>query len=181
MAKSLIGYRQKAEGKRKRRELDMRLKNQVKAAKRPRTNPMDATPNHEGSVSPDTLSGNMQRSLPHQSRSSPSRRAPLPRLLPEELLNAEPIARPLTHPSDLPVVKLDVAKKRKLLHIDSEPPKDIQKGRFKIRVLPSASNDLPPKFSKESQALREYWLTGQRGPRGGVQRRKTGGGFVRAK
>ena len=181
MPKVLIGYRQKAQEKRKRREIDKRLKNQVKAAKKPRTSLMDAMPNHKGSVSPDTLSGNMQRSPLHRSRSSPSRRSPLPRLLPEELLNAEPIPRPLTYPSDSAVVKLDIAKKRRLLQIDPKPPKDIQKGHFKIRVLPSASNDLPPKSSKDSRALRESWLTGQRGPKGGVQRRKTGGGFVRAK
>ena len=176
-----MGYRQKAEEKRKRKELDIRLKKQVKAAKKPRPSLVDDTPHSESPISPDTLIGNMQHPLAYQSTSSPPKREPLPRLLPEELLNAEPIARPVTPPPDLPVAKLDIAKKRKLLNIDSKPPKDIQKGAFKIRVLPTVSSNLPPKSSKESKALRESWLLGQRGPKGGVERRKTGGGFVRTK
>lgn len=137
---------------------------------------------HAGSPkSLETVVGKIPNPLSHGSSSSPPRREPLPRLLPEELLNAEPLARPLTQPTGLPVVKSDVVKKRKLLNIDSKPPKDIQKGGFKIRVLPASSSNLPPKSSTESKALRESWLLGQRGPKGGVERRKMGGGFIRTK
>ncbi|KAL8831291.1 MAG: hypothetical protein Q9191_000947 [Dirinaria sp. TL-2023a] len=171
---------QKAKEKRKRKELDTRLKNQVKAAKKSRSSLVKIPSHSESPISPETLLGNMQNPLSRGSSSSGLRREPLPRLLPEELLNAEPVARPLAHPP-LPVVKSDVAKKRKLSNIPPKPPKDIQKGAYKIRVLPAISSNLPPKSSTESKVLRESWLLGHRGPKGGVERRKMGGGFIRTK
>lgn len=129
-------------------------------------------------TSADTLIGNKQQPFRQDGRSSTSQRAALPLLLPQELLNAEPAVTPLTLQPEKPKAKPDISRKRKRLTMDSKPPKDLQKGRFKIRVLPTASDNLPPKPSKESKSLRESWLTGQRGKRG-IERRKPGGSFVR--
>lgn len=175
--------RQKAEEKRKRRERDLRLKVQAKAAKRDLgQSPVDNTPELETPISPDTLLGSFSTLGPQdQSSTKQPEKDRLPLLLPDELLNAEIVVRPRTPPPHVSQVRLDVSRKRKLLDIVSKPPKDVQRGGLKIRVLSTDGGHLPPKPSKEGKMLRESWLTGQRGPRGGFQRRKIGGGFVRAR
>ena len=175
--------RQKAEEKRKRRERDLRLKIQAKVSKRPLEDYMtDESSKAETSISPDTLLGSVNTRDPqHESSLKSPKKVPLPLLLPAELLNAEPVIRSPTPPVEVDVVKSSIARKRKLLERDSKPLKDVQRGGVKIRVLPSGSGHLPPKASKDSKMLRESWLTGQRGPKGGIARRKLGGGFVRVR
>ena len=146
-------------------------------------NLVDTTPDVEYPISPDTLVESASAQGPLDLLDlEPPRKAPLPTLLPDELLNAKPMPRPLMPPSaDVPEVRSSLSQKRKLLDIDSRPPKDIQRGALKVRVIPADQGHLPPKPSKESKLLRESWLTGQRGPKGGIERRKLGGGFVRGR
>lgn len=178
----LISSRQKAEEKRKRRERDQRLKIQAKNSKKISQNTStDDKPKLETPISPDTLVGSVNvQGSPDQVDSKPTVKGPLSLLLPDELLNAEPIIRPPALPPNAPPSLSTVARRRKLLERDSKPPKDIQRGALKVRVLSSDQGYLPPKASKESKTLRESWLTGHRGPRGGIERRKIGGRFVRA-
>jgi len=179
----LTHSREKAEEKRKRRERDLHLKIQAKAAKRNLgQGSVDNTPELKTPISPDTLVGSFDTLSPHdQSSKKQPEKDRLPLLLPDELLNAEPAVRPPTPPPHVSQVRLDVSRKRKLLDIDSRPPKDVQRGELKIRVLSTDGGHLPPRPSKEGRMLRETWLTGQRGPKGGIRRRKIGGGFVRAR
>ncbi|KAL8920809.1 MAG: hypothetical protein Q9172_004315 [Xanthocarpia lactea] len=106
---------------------------------------------------------------------------PLPALLPDELLAAEPMARMPTPPLRRDVVKATVNTRRRFLDQSSKPPKDIQRGSVRIRVLEDRRAMLPPKVSKDSQMLRESWLAGRLGSKGRVvmERRKISTGFVR--
>ena len=108
-----------------------------------------------------------------------STKATLPALLPDELLTADPIVQLPKRPS--PVGRNIVSKKTKLLDIDQNVPKDIKRGNRIIRVVQVERSILPPPSSATSKAIRERWLTGQRGSLGapGVPRRKLNGGFVR--
>ena len=110
----------------------------------------------------------------------PSNKPQLPDLLPDDILNAEPLTRLPTPPRRQPALEKRLSKKRKLLDRDTKPPKDVQRGSLTVRVLQSASENMAPRISKESRALRESWLTGQRGPKGGIERRRPGGGFIRS-
>lgn len=105
-------------------------------------------------------------------------RASLPALLPKELLEEEPIVRPPTPPVNISSNRLSKGSKLKLLHKNSEPPKDIHRGMLSIRVLETNRSLLPPKVSKNSKIIRESWLAGRRGS-SFVPRKKLGGGFVR--
>lgn len=108
-----------------------------------------------------------------------SGKAPLPALLPAEILAAEPVTRLPTPP--LSAGKVPTNKKRKFLDTNSKPPKDVKFGKTKVRVLQDTRTALPPKASTNSKALRDSWLMGRRGLKGAltVPRRKPNGGFVR--
>ena len=106
------------------------------------------------------------------------RGAPLPALLPKELLEGEPAPRPLTPPMNISSVKPSTSNKLRLLQAKSKAPKDIQRGSLSIRVLETNQSLLPPKASKSSKNIRESWLAGRRGS-SFVRRKKQGGGFVR--
>lgn len=103
---------------------------------------------------------------------------PLPLLLPEEILRAQPAV----HAPRLPVSRSKVAlrQKRKFLDTESKPRKDIKRDDVTICFLQDDRSILPPKSSQLSQTLRESWLMGRRGFKGesGVPRRKFSGGFV---
>ena len=117
--------------------------------------------------------------LEYQTRPKKSTKTALPALLPDELLAEEPVVRAPRCPS--PVGRHTVSKKTKLLDIDSNGPKDVKRGNRRIRVVHVERSILPPKSSTASKAIREKWLTGERGSLGaaGVPRRKLGGGFIR--
>lgn len=114
-------------------------------------------------------------------KAKPSGKMPLPLLLPEEILGAQPEV----HAPRLPVSRSKVAigQKRKFLDMESKPRKDIKRGDVTICFLQDNRSILPPKSSPLSQTLRECWLMGRRGFKGesGVPRRKVSGGFVRRK
>jgi len=105
----------------------------------------------------------------------------LPALLPDEILTAEPAARPPTPPLNLEHRKKSKPKKHTFVDAEAKPPKDIKRGPVNVRVLEVGRQSLPPKGSKESRNMKESWLAGRRGRNGaGVfERRKIGEGFVR--
>ena len=128
-------------------------------------------------MSPSTLTGSINADSEATHR-LPSK-SQLPLLLPDEVLNAEPVVRPPTPPPEKPIENTQLIKKRQLLSSDSRPPKDIRRGSLTVRVINPGPGVMPPKVSKQSKNMREAWLMGQRGPRGGIERRKQGGSFVR--
>ena len=173
--------RKEAQAKRKRKERDALLNSQAKSARRrdiieadqPKTSPkvwgndlIDDEANPKAALSPDT---------------------PLPTFLPESILLAEPPRSLPIPPSALSKSekkpKDPLATKRKLLGLNTKPPKDVKHGSRAIRVLQTNRISLPPRASPSSKALREAWLAGRRGGSlsepGSVPRRKVGGGFVR--
>lgn len=176
----LTRSRQRAREKQKRRDRDVRLKFQAKSARLSKRDLSSFTPETDSPISPSTLTGSAHdRNTDSEVRPLASRKSRLPVLLPEEILSAEPTVRPPTPPPEKPNVEGRLAKKRKLLDSDSKPPKDIRRGSLTVRILDSGQGNMPPKASKETKMLREAWLTGQRGPKSSVERRKLGGGFRR--
>ena len=172
--------RQKMEEKQRRRDHDARLKLQAKLARQSKRKLKGSTAETDSLLSPSTLVGSASEpNADSEARSKALKETQLPVLLPEEILSTESMVRPPTPPPETSSRDRRLVKKRRLLDIDSRPPKDIRHGALIIRVLDSGPGNLAPKASKESRMLRETWLTGQRGPRGGIERRKLGGGFVR--
>ena len=172
---------QRALIKQKRREHNSLLKFQIKATER------RAEQNKPKDIGPEQTTADERRSqvspppLDMASGLQWSSKDPLPALLPDELLAAEPMYR-LPTPSPEPIVtKALVNKKQRFLEETSKPPKDVRKGNVRIRVLEEKQGRLAPKVSKSSQVIRESWLAGRPGAKGRVmmERRKMGGGFIR--
>ncbi|KAL8853122.1 MAG: hypothetical protein Q9221_002004 [Calogaya cf. arnoldii] len=172
---------QRAAEKQRRRDRDSRLKSQAKISKvvppkfKSRDKPSDTS-------SDDGEDDQKPFHHPHNpDQDTWTSKDGLPALLPDEILAAEPMARMPTPPPKLEVVKATVNTRHRFLDQVSKPPKDIQKGKVRIRVLEDRRAILPPKVSKHSQMLRESWLAGRRGPKGKVvmERKKMGTGFVR--
>ncbi|KAL9603905.1 MAG: hypothetical protein Q9219_000843 [cf. Caloplaca sp. 3 TL-2023] len=173
---------QRAAEKEKRRERDKKMKSQAKGSKKA----MGQV--HSKNIQPQTP----ELDQPATQRSSASDQLnnhkwtikdPLPALLPDELLAIEPAARLPTPMSEPITTKPSVNQKRRFLEKKTKPPKDIQRGNTRIRVLEERRAVLPPKISKSSQSVRESWLAGRLGAKGKMvmDRRKMGGGFIRGK
>lgn len=153
---------------------------QAKSARPSKRKSLGITPETDSPLSPSTLIGSINDPYADSEAKFKAPRKPqLPVLLPDEILNEEPTARPPIPPPENNKIDHRLAKKRQLLNVNAKPPKDIRRGPVTIRVLDSGPRNLPPKASKESKMLREAWLTGQRGSKGGIERRKISGGFVR--
>jgi U3 small nucleolar RNA-associated protein 16 len=110
----------------------------------------------------------------------PGRRV-LPALLPDEILNAEPIHR---LPSPPPEEQQKTNTKQHKFFKEDRPAKDIRRGDVTIRVLESKKEMLPPKSSAVGRHVKAAWQSGQRGRNGtapGGLKRVGGGskGFVR--
>ena len=172
---NLISYRQEKATKEKRQIRDARLKEQVQLAKEKRRRHKDVSPeNQPDAITTDTLLGSHAATNGRKLDIN----SPLPLFLPDEILAVEPVARLPTLPPDLLASK---PQKHRFLEREPKHPKDVKHGPITFRVLKDNSSTLPPKVSKSSKSLREYWLSGQRGPRGNMEleRRKISMGFVR--
>jgi len=175
-------YRQLLAKKEKRRKRDAHLKEQAATGKKQRKSNLKGNPSLVDDA--QLLSENQDPNLEHhESQAKPrakksfKRNGPLPALLPDEILAAEPMTRPPTPP---PIVTTISSKKHRFIDADPKPPKDIKKGTVKVRVLEDNKSVLPPRASKASKSLKESWLAGQRGRKDSTaQRRKPGGGFLR--
>ncbi|EFQ99438.1 hypothetical protein MGYG_02450 [Nannizzia gypsea CBS 118893] len=105
--------------------------------------------------------------------------APLPALLPDEILNAEP-SQPLITAFDMEKLKMGKPKHIRLTDAVDKRPKDMKVGSTAIRVLNSSGNGvnpvLPPKSSTASRHVKENWVGGKRkmGATGAL-RHSTGG------
>ncbi|KAK2819978.1 hypothetical protein FQN49_007842 [Arthroderma sp. PD_2] len=113
--------------------------------------------------------------------------APLPALLPDEILNAEPSTRPLITAFEVERLKKTGNPRHiRLTDANDKPPRELKVGSTAIRVLGDSGSGfnaaLPPKSSNVSKRVRENWVGGKR-KRGatGALRHTTGGpsSFVR--
>jgi U3 small nucleolar RNA-associated protein 16 len=159
--------------------LDERRKLQAKlAAKKledgPVSKPGSGTPGDDMvSESTVTLQG---------STTQDSRRSTLPTLLPDEILNAEPVARPPTPPAEETGARAGKPNKLKFLDKVEKPPKDVSIGDVMIRVLdepPSQKKSkpsLPPKASKTGRSSKDNWLKNNRSTAQVNGLRRTAGG-----
>ncbi|KAJ5081943.1 hypothetical protein NUU61_010207 [Penicillium alfredii] len=162
--------------KEKRRKMDERRKLQAKSSMK-----------HKETAVPDDLLSESTATLQGSTTQDVRRRA-LPALLPDEILNAEPIARPPTPPVEDAVIKAKKSNKLRFLDKTDKVPKDVQVGDVSIRVLDTPSSKkktkttLPPKASKAGRNAKDSWLKRDRSTAqvNGL-RRTTGGpsGFVR--
>ncbi|DAA75501.1 TPA_exp: Uncharacterized protein A8136_1575 [Trichophyton benhamiae CBS 112371] len=108
--------------------------------------------------------------------------APLPALLPDEILNAEPSQplQPLITGLDVEKLKMNTPRHIRITDTADRQPKDLKVGSTSIRVLGdsgSSSNPiLPPKSSNSSRRVKENWVGGRRkmGATGAL-RHSTGG------
>ncbi|KAJ5569531.1 uncharacterized protein N7459_008961 [Penicillium hispanicum] len=161
--------------KEKRRKLDERRKLQAKSKVKEISAPSD-----------DLLSestATIQGSTTHDAR----RRA-LPALLPDDILNAEPVARPPTPPAEERFAAPKKSNKLRFLEKTEKAPKDVQVGDVTIRVLDAPSTKqnskpaLAPKASKSGRNVRGNWLKSERSTArvNGLRMTKGGpSGFVR--
>ena len=113
-----------------------------------------------------------------------ARRRTLPALLPDDILNAEPIARPPTPPAEgnFGITIPKKSNKLRFLEKTEKAPKDVQVGDVTIRVLDAPSTKqsskpaLPPKASKSGRGLKEGWLKQQKSTASVNGLRRTAGG-----
>ena len=161
--------------KEKRRKLDERWKLQAKS----RAKEIPAIRDDAQSDSTSTLQASTTQDV--------TRRA-LPALLPDDILNAEPVPRPPTPPAETKIVASKKSNKLRFLEKTEKAPKDIQMGDVTIRVLdaPSSKRDskpaLAPKASKSGRNVKENWLKRERSTAyvNGLRRTKGGPpGFIR--
>ncbi|KAJ5753439.1 uncharacterized protein N7511_007592 [Penicillium nucicola] len=156
----------------KRRKLDERRKLQAKTIVKPKESSDDLL-----SESTATIQGTTTQD---------ARRAALPALLPDDILNAEPVIRPPTPPAD----EFAMPKKsNKLRFLDKQDkiPKDVNLGDISIRVLDAPSTKksskpaLAPRVSKAGKNLKSSMLQRARSSAGNGLRKKASGpgGFVR--
>ncbi|KAL8727881.1 MAG: hypothetical protein Q9166_005758 [cf. Caloplaca sp. 2 TL-2023] len=172
---------QRAVAKQKRRDRDRLLKSQAQVPKKVEERD-DLKDDRLGmSTDDDEIHHKSLPQLDISDQRKISSKDLLPALLPDDVLAAEPMVRMPTPSSQHDITKAMVNTKRRFFEQTSKPPKDIQRGNFKIRVLDDRKSVLPPKVSKNSQIIRESWLAGRLGSKGMVvmQRRKMGTGFVR--
>ena len=176
--------------KEKRKQLDQLHKLQAKsAAAKKGDSKATRSPDDLASESTATLQGlsesttTLQGSTTHDSR----RRNALPALLPDDILNAEPVTRLPTPPSAVESSDPSKKKPNKLRFLDqaAKPPKDIQMGYTTIRVLDENRKSKPslaPKASKASRNSRDNWFKRDRCTAHVNGLRRTAGGpsgFVR--
>jgi U3 small nucleolar RNA-associated protein 16 len=166
-------YREEHLKKEKRRKLDERRKLQAKTIVKPKESSDDLL-----SESTATIQGTTTQD---------ARRAALPALLPDDILNAEPAIRPPTPPAD----EFAMPKKsNKLRFLDKKDkiPKDVNMGDVSIRVLDAPSTKksskpaLAPRVSKAGKNLKGSMLQMTRNSaQGNGLRKKASGpsGFVR--
>ena len=172
-------YRLEAIQKSRRQKRDKRLRAQAKIAKKHRA--ASISPHLEEDLKPEGSERSMdeEKGTSHHVNHlkwSWSSGEPLPLLLPDEILAAEPITHLPTPPSDHRRMTNVPSKNRKLLEAETKPPADIIKGPVRVRVLEVNRGTLPPKASKSSKIIRESWLTGRNAS---MHRRKIGTGFIR--
>ncbi|KAL9120908.1 MAG: hypothetical protein Q9187_002535 [Circinaria calcarea] len=170
--------RQEKKNRKKRQVLDARLKEQAKSAKRQKRKEKSASSESDPDATiDDPLLARVGDDRPGAAFKFNSE-GPLPLHLPDEILASKPVIRLPTPPPDSRSSK---SHKHRFIDMEPKPPKDIKRGSLRIRVLEDNTSTLPPRASKVSKSLKESWLTGRRGPRGGVGslRRKMGGGFLR--
>lgn len=162
--------------KEKRKQLDELRKQQAK--QKEMTKLAAGSVDDQLSESTETLRG---------STTQDARRSALPALLPDEILNAAPVARPPTPPLEELNVSHKKPNKLKFLDATEKRPKDVKLGDVTIRVLDenptkTAKTTLPPKASKTGRNAKQNWLNRARstGTINGL-RRTAGGpsGFVR--
>jgi hypothetical protein len=121
----------------------------------------------------------------------------LPALLPDSILEAAGDARPPTPPHQLNGRTEEEARQEKInrhikfLERGVKPVKDVKKGSLNVHVLAPQNMLLAPKVNRDTRNIRERWLKGRqadkipaKGKKGKMQfkrveRRATGGGFVR--
>lgn len=101
-------------------------------------------------------------SSPGESQGEDKESAALPELLPEHILDERPGNGTTIHQIH-DESSLKRTRKLKLLARQDEPPKDMVRGKTRIRLLPDQRSILPPKSASKNKQLRERWLLGERG------------------
>jgi U3 small nucleolar RNA-associated protein 16 len=89
---------------------------------------------------------------------------PLPALLPDSILAAEPEQAWIELPEDLEVTQ---PPKSHHFFAQHKLPRVVKRGSFAVRVLDKESPLLPPRASKNSMNLKENWLRNRRGRKRG--------------
>lgn len=136
--------------------------------------------NDDLSESTATLQGSVIHEAP---------RREIPALLPDDILNSEPVIRPPTPPAEDRFVVPKKSNKLRFLDKTEKPPTDLEAGDVTIRVLDAPSTKqnsskpaLAPRASKAGKNVKDNWLKRQRSTGHANGMRRTAGGpsgFVR--
>ncbi|OKL62405.1 hypothetical protein UA08_03006 [Talaromyces atroroseus] len=168
--------------KEKRKLQDEKHKSQAKASAKPKAEKVQEKSQLQSidmklipdddivSESTATLQGSVARE---------SGRRALPALLPDEILNAEPVYR---LPSPPPEQQQKSTRQHKFFKDVDRPAKDLHRGDVTIRVLEDKKIMLPPKSSKSGRNVKASWVAGQRSRNAPGGLKRVGGGpksFVR--
>ncbi|WEW57082.1 hypothetical protein PRK78_002542 [Emydomyces testavorans] len=184
--------------KEKRREHEKRLQLQAKSKPAPEPFIVPSKPaltqKQEEILSES--SATLQGSEVKAPQSAPRFPITIPKLLPDEILLAEPSLRLPTPPRETEkqsTMSKPSGSKLRFLEMVEKKPKDIKLGAMSIRVLEESGNSasrnglhnaLPPRASKQGRTIRENWMAGNRRGGGAINgglRRTAGGlsGFLR--
>ena len=179
MKTNFTSNRQRAAAKEKRRERNDVLQQQAQSSNKAKKRKAMEIPDEESKFANGTYPA-ISPPKPAHGHAGTIARHPLPALLPDDILAAEPAARSSPH-VDLEHGDKPKPRKHVFVETDLKPPKDIKRGPVKVRVLEGRRQNLAPKVSKESRNLKESWLAGRRGKNGAtaMARRKVGLGFAR--
>lgn len=173
----------KAEEKRKRRQRDVLLKEQSRAAAQKKSKHLDAP-----EMSQSLVSGDFSSSITTDEKAETEG---IPALLPDSLLARAGDVRPPTPDRDLVAPQVDPQLQKRKKHIKfieegEQRTKDVRKGPVNVRVLDKANTLMAPKKGDtSSRNLREFMLQGRYGDGSAkkyvkLQRKSVGGGFLKA-
>ncbi|MCJ1368849.1 hypothetical protein MMC20_000056 [Loxospora ochrophaea] len=175
--------RQKAISRTKRKAHDKLLKKQARSATKRKSHVTTLAQDVglEGLESHQPPNANREQGVMSELSTKLSNKKPLPAFLPDEILAAEPTTEPPPTQLEALTRRTSGPRKRKFIDTDSKSPHDIKREGTTFRVLASDQTALPAKASKASKMLKESWLAGRRGIKGGefVKRFRVNAGFVR--
>ncbi len=179
----LISRRQRAEAKRKRQEINARLREQSKSSTvkqrrkdidKTRRTPTSRLAQPEDAPSGDSIGGVFVDAPP-----AVTKRSKLPDLLPDEILLAEPTIRPPTPPFGKKPESKPLTENRRI-QLDNKSTQDVRVGPVSVSVLEKSNRLLPPRADERCKAIRESWLAGRRVKGSSmIERKKFGVGFLR--
>ena len=155
----MLRYSQAHADKLKRREKDSRLKQQAETAKRRRRKDLSS----DGALDKNNTTNEPNEEIAYTDKG----KRKLPKYLPQEVIAME-IEKSMQNSATEPThddQEQQIRKKRVYMP-EEKRPKDLRRGKIKVRIMHKENELLPPKGNRQSRSIREAWIRGQHGRRG---------------